>query len=278
MKIHSIILLLSSYILILNIPVYLCARPPNWGCLSLVSPKMQQNYTIGSTFQSNLQQLLAGLPQKATQNNYFYNATYGEAPDQVYGLIMCYADTSTAACDSCMSEASLGIMECCALNKNGVAWYNECMIRYSDVAVNATNNIGLMGCGPKVLDSKPESLAEPKKFRDILRQLFDGLATNASRSPLRLGAGKMNYTPSANIYALAQCTRQLPSDECRMCIGNLTDLGVEYCTGDKAVQADETLMTISCYARFALKPFYVISDAHPPWPNSSITLSLSFFL
>ncbi|XP_078149543.1 antimicrobial ginkbilobin-2-like protein [Carex rostrata] len=143
------------------------------------------------------------------------------------------------------------------------------MVRYSDVAFNATNSIGSIGCGHKVLDSKPESLAEPKKFRDILPKLFDGLATNASRSPLRLAAGKMNYTPSANIYALAQCTRQLPSDECRMCIGNLlTDFGVEGCPGNTSVQADETFVAFSCYVRFALKPFYVISEAHPPWPNS----------
>ncbi|KAF3325333.1 cysteine-rich receptor-like protein kinase 15 [Carex littledalei] len=254
MKIHSIILLLSSYILLLNIPVYLCARPRDRVCSWQVSPKMQQNYTIGSTLQSNLQQLLAGLPQKATQNNYFYNATYGKAPDQVYGLTMCYADASSAACDSCMSEASSGIMECCALNKNGVAWYDACMIEYSDEAFNATNNIGGMGCEPKVPDSKPESLAELEKFRDIMWQLFDVLATNASRSPLRLAAGKMKYTSSAKIYALAQCTRQLPSDECRMCIGNLTDFGVETCTGEKAVQADETLMTFSCYARRSWEP------------------------
>ncbi|XP_078149510.1 antimicrobial ginkbilobin-2-like protein [Carex rostrata] len=252
MEIHIILLLLTLYILLAD-GAYSC---------------FEEKYTIGSTYQSNLQQLLRDLPQNVLQNNYFNNATYGKAPDQVYGLIMCNADASTAACKRCLTEASHGITESCAFSKHGVGWYDACMIRYSDAAFNATNNIGLMGCEPKVQDSKPEILAELKQFRETMRQLADVLATNASRSPLRWAAAKMNYTLSANIYALAQCTRQLPSDECRMCISDLTDFGVKGCTGDTAVQADETLKTFSCYARFALKPFYVISEAHPPWPNS----------
>ncbi|KAJ3687366.1 hypothetical protein LUZ61_016530 [Rhynchospora tenuis] len=266
MQIYCYVLLLTSQILLCNLLDCSGTIPGPF-----VSSCYNPNYTTGSTFDANLQHFLTDLPLKTLQNNYFYNATYGKAPDQVYGLSMCYADASSTACRSCLLEASTGIEAAgCAFKKTAVVWYDACMIRFSNEAFNASNSIGLEGCMAKVPDREPESLPQPNKFNDTLRQLVDGLSTKASRSPMRLAAGKMNYTSTKNIYVLVQCVRLFRSDECRMCIHDLTEFGVEACVQKNSVSGDETLTTVSCYVRFALRPFYVISEAHAPWRTDNI--------
>jgi Salt stress response/antifungal len=267
MQIHSILLpLLTLYIvLLLSIPVDVWATFPDNGC-SCPEP----TYTTGSTFQSNLQQLLLDLPRNAPQNNYSYNVTYGKSPDQVYGLAMCYADAKPDECNTCLSDASTGIIECCGLKKSGVAWYHACMMRYSFVPFNSSNNIGLMisyHVGDKFIR---QNLTDPAKYAETFQQLIDDLARNASKSPLKIAAGTKNYTLSENIYALVQCTRQLQPSECRSCVGALADFKLELLNGTSSDLSDLGLTTASCYVRYSFYPFYVVSEAHPPWPNTGI--------
>ena len=50
------------------------------------------NYIDGSQYKKNLDHLLATLPTVTGDNGWFYNSTAGTGGDQVFGLIMCYAD------------------------------------------------------------------------------------------------------------------------------------------------------------------------------------------
>jgi hypothetical protein len=50
------------------------------------------NFTTGGEYQVNLVNLTNQLPQTAIANRGFSTGAYGQAPDVVYGLAMCYID------------------------------------------------------------------------------------------------------------------------------------------------------------------------------------------
>ena len=71
------------------------------------------NYTDGSQYKKNLDQLLAALPTAVGDNGWFYNGTAGTGGDQVFGLIMCYADRNETQCLECLAGAPAGITALC---------------------------------------------------------------------------------------------------------------------------------------------------------------------
>ncbi|KAI4964710.1 hypothetical protein ZWY2020_059792 [Hordeum vulgare] len=90
------------------------------------------NYTDGSPYKRNLDELLAGLPAAAGGNGWFYNGTAG-APgtaDQVFGLIMCYADRNATQCRECLAGAPAGITTACPGSRSVRAAYDACVLHY----------------------------------------------------------------------------------------------------------------------------------------------------
>ena len=71
------------------------------------------NYTDGSQYKKNLDQLLAALPTAAGDNGWFYNGTAGTGANKVFGLIMCYADRNATQCLECLAGAPAGITALC---------------------------------------------------------------------------------------------------------------------------------------------------------------------
>jgi Salt stress response/antifungal len=68
-------------------------------------PPAENNTLKGNS--DNLNTLLASIGPKAQSNNGYFNDTVGTEPKQVYGLIMCYADTNRTSCNNnCLSAAS----------------------------------------------------------------------------------------------------------------------------------------------------------------------------
>jgi len=73
----------------------------------------------------NLVQLLAVLPVAASDDNGgFYKGSTGAGADQVFGLIMCFADTEAINCLDCLSGAPAGITTACPGSGNAKAMYD----------------------------------------------------------------------------------------------------------------------------------------------------------
>ncbi|CAD6341005.1 unnamed protein product [Miscanthus lutarioriparius] len=89
------------------------------------------NYTDGSQYKKNLDQLLSRMPTAAGDNGWFYNGTAGTGADEVFGLIMCYADRNATQCLDCLSRAPAGITTVCPGSRNVSAAYDACVLRYS---------------------------------------------------------------------------------------------------------------------------------------------------
>jgi hypothetical protein len=90
------------------------------------------NYTNGSQFKKNLEQLLSTLSSAAASNDWFQTSTIGTGADKVFGLIMCYADSNTTECLDCLTLAPAGITTVCSGSRNVSAIYRSCLLRYSD--------------------------------------------------------------------------------------------------------------------------------------------------
>ena len=91
-------------------------------------------FITNSTYQTNLNHLLTYLSSNATANNIeFYNATAssGNSADTVYGLFLCCGDLDANTCPDCVTSATRDIVQRCPTQKEVVAWYDECMLRYS---------------------------------------------------------------------------------------------------------------------------------------------------
>jgi hypothetical protein len=90
-------------------------------------------FTANSTYQPNLNRLLASLTSNATSSTGFYNTTASSpnSIDTVYGLFLCRGDVSTDVCRDYVSSATKDVVERCSKAKDAMAWYEYCMLRYA---------------------------------------------------------------------------------------------------------------------------------------------------
>ncbi|TKY65622.1 Cysteine-rich receptor protein kinase 8 [Spatholobus suberectus] len=97
--------------------------------------------TANSTYEMNLRILLSSLSSNATAKTFYNNTVLGRnSSETVYGLFMCRGDIDPSLCRKCVLNATerLSSDSECSLSKQGVIWYNECMVRYSNVAFFST--------------------------------------------------------------------------------------------------------------------------------------------
>uniref|UniRef100_A0A0D9X1V2 Protein kinase domain-containing protein n=1 Tax=Leersia perrieri TaxID=77586 RepID=A0A0D9X1V2_9ORYZ len=206
-------------------------------------------YTGNSQYKKNLDQLLATLPAAAAENGWFYEGSSSSSPasdpDQMFGLIMCYADRDAAECLDCLSQASAAITAVCPGSRSARVVYNPCVLQYSDASIRHEADLTVLIC--------------------CLR-LMSELAAAATASPLRLANGSTPYLGSEEMYGLAQCTRDLNGSECARCVSDYVgQLGSRF--GNKT---GGVIKGYSCYLRFQVAPLAVTL---PPAPSQSLLLA-----
>ncbi|KAM0915674.1 hypothetical protein ACQ4PT_010682 [Festuca glaucescens] len=168
------------------------------------------NFAPASQYQVNLAKLMADLPPNAMDNGGFSNSTAGEAPDKVFGLIMCYADHSLSDCEACLKSAAAGIQTTCPFSRVARATYFQCVLQYSNepfftVANTTIVTIYFNKDAPDVVDVASLNATRSK--------LMSRLSVEAASSSLRWTNGSDRYTDSQGmlqeIYGITQCTRDL---------------------------------------------------------------------
>ncbi|XP_062202235.1 L-type lectin-domain containing receptor kinase IX.1-like [Phragmites australis] len=177
------------------------------------------NYTDGSQYKKNLDQLLAALPAAAGDNGWFYNGSAGAGADQVFGLLMCFADRNETQCRDCLAGAPAGITRVCPGSRNVNAAYDACVLRYSAAPLPATTDFGVAFI-VEVTGVPVTSDAVRKAWVPLMSNLTGGVAL----SPLLLSNDTTPYSSSQDMYGLAQCTRDLNARECIRCISSYVNM------------------------------------------------------
>lgn len=186
------------------------------------------NYTDGSQFGKNLDELLSTLTTAASSSEWFNTSTVGGGADQVYGLIMCYADYDEDHCLDCLTRAPAEITQKCPHSRNVSANYNACLLRYSDKrffdAGDLTYDVDIGITTPY----KPVShfVQDMDSVNQALSRLLDELADKAGDLSRRLYNYSQSYTDRVlgkeSISGLAQCRRDLAPSVCNRCISAYT--------------------------------------------------------
>jgi hypothetical protein len=124
--------------------------------------------------------------------------TAGTGADQVFGLIMCFAERNAT----------------------------QCVLRYSAAPMRA---VAVLGEALAVKVTVPGMPLKSDDVRSAWVPLMSRLTGGVASSPLRIANDSVTYSNSQAMYGLAQCTRDLNASECSRCISRYTDeLGKQF--------------------------------------------------
>ncbi|CAM0879138.1 unnamed protein product [Alopecurus aequalis] len=235
----------------------------------------KDNYTIGSPYQVNLAKLMDDLPLNAIDNGGFAIRTAGEAPDKVFGLVMCYADRTFIECQACIRAAAASIQQTCPFSRVADTCYDACVLRYS-------NEPSVTDVGIVYMSHLAEGSDDDNQTVSWGTKLMSRLTSEAAGSTLRLAHGSERYTDSQGmpqeIYGLAQCTRDLSTSDCTRCLVGY----IRYESIQPRVQNTtyRGLTGYNCYMRYSIgEPITPITifpvtepPQQPPIPSPGTTL------
>ncbi|KAJ3674878.1 hypothetical protein LUZ60_005494 [Juncus effusus] len=216
------------------------------------------NQANGFPSQSNVNQFLSSIPSNASSNNGFFNETIGTGTGQLYGLAMCYFNSSSTDCQTCLTNASQQLTNTSqqsnfCVNSTDVSILNleeeSCMIHYANTDFFSVASISFATCSQ---DGNVSSSVDPNQAEVSVMNLMAGLESNASQSALRYATGQANYTNNNQILTIdgmVQCTRDLSADECNKCINSVLDVYMPTCTN---YTTGATIMTGSCIIKFEI--------------------------
>ncbi|XP_059434894.1 cysteine-rich receptor-like protein kinase 8 [Corylus avellana] len=224
----------------------------------------QDNYTSGSAYKANLNHLLSSLSSNITEG--FYNLSDGENPDKVYAILLCRGDLKPDDCRNCLNVAIDNLtLELCPKQKEAIAWYEECMLRYSSRNIFSTmEDTPDFSWRNAYTFSDQEKPQYSRQFLSLSQSLTDRAAAGGSLRKFAVGhaAG-----PDVNtIYALVQCTPDLSEEDCKLCLTGAFASYWKYFAGIKGGR----VLRPSCNFRHEINAFYnLTAEAPPPSPPSS---------
>ncbi|KAK6917360.1 Serine-threonine/tyrosine-protein kinase, catalytic domain [Dillenia turbinata] len=222
------------------------------------SPK-SYNSTLNSTlFQSNLNNFLSRAAN--TVNGFaagFFSASEGTDPDKVYGLFLCRGDDGPNICKNCVQIASKRIVSECSTSKEAIVWYDQCLLRYSNVSFFSS-----MQNQPTICTYDMENVTQLTNFNTVLNRTFEDLvhmaAYNASADMRAVGSAVV--AGSDRVYGYVQCTPDLSEEDCANCLKEAV-LGISNCSYGKQ---GGRVFTPSCVLRYEMFPFLDNNNASNP--------------
>uniref|UniRef100_A0A5B6Z686 Gnk2-homologous domain-containing protein n=1 Tax=Davidia involucrata TaxID=16924 RepID=A0A5B6Z686_DAVIN len=224
------------------------------------------NYSSSSTtYGTNLNTLLSSLSSNIDRYGY-YNSSFGEDPDRVTAVVLCRGDVEQDICRSCVDYSTRNLTQLCPNQREAIAFYQTCMLRYTNQAIE----FGKMVWGPgfnKWNIYNNVSDEDLITFHQVRETLFSGLIKKAASgdSHRKFETGeKLLPKDHKSMYALVQCTPDLSGPVCTDCLNALMLLIPQCC--NRTVGG--AVYKPTCNLRYELdsEPFYnrTTADAPPP--------------
>ncbi|XP_077220966.1 cysteine-rich receptor-like protein kinase 25 [Tasmannia lanceolata] len=207
-------------------------------------------YTNQSMFETNLNNLLSSLTSKAALG-FYGNDTKGGNPNLVYGLFLCKGDITTDKCQTCIQTASKDIILYCQNSKQAILWYEPCQLRYSD-----RNFFGLIDTSTGFYLYNSENTSSPSTSLAFISNLTKEVQTR----PSMFGTSASRVQSfGQSIYGLAQCTKDLSSDDCGKCLNEVINQIESCCLWSKGWR----YLSASCNIRYEAYSFFNGSKPYP---------------
>ncbi|KAJ3674887.1 hypothetical protein LUZ60_005503 [Juncus effusus] len=220
-------------------------------------------YEEGTTYESNLSNLLSSLYQNAMNHSAFYDTSFGSAPNEIYGLAMCFVDSSPADCASCLQYASYNTTQPCPASKTADIFYDNCLFRYSNQNFTSELSTVLNIANKATCFYNDKNVTNSTAAKNSVTQLMGNLRKIASNSSQKFASGMTNGT---NFTGLVQCARDLSSEDCDKCIANAFNY-MSLCSNNWTSQGMR-IIDLSCYVRY--ESYLFNATAFPRLLNSSL--------
>ncbi|XP_047059595.1 cysteine-rich receptor-like protein kinase 10, partial [Lolium rigidum] len=237
-------------IVLIHMPLA-AAQPLPWQLCNYASG----NYTANSTYRANMQNLASSLPDFAsTSPSLFAAGKSGTIPDAVYALALCRGDCTNASfCAACVSWAIQAAPELCPLIKEVTIFNEPCILRFSneDFPHNPLDNRWMI----LTANGSNVSAAVAPTFTAAVGRLVNATIEYAAADPVRrFGTGEEAFDKKyPKIYALAQCTPDLTSQDCRTCLKNISaEVMPNYFVGPTGGR----IYGVRCNLRYETFPFF----------------------
>ncbi|XP_030546377.1 cysteine-rich repeat secretory protein 38-like [Rhodamnia argentea] len=206
----------------------------------------KDNYTSGSPYKANLDSLLSALVSKVPPSG-FATGSSGKWRNQAYGLALCRGDVSSSDCKSCVSDARPELLQRCPRQKGAIIWYDNCLLKYSDVSffgkIDNSNKFNMVNVEDVDMDFM--------EFYMKIKELLNSLTGKAVAGPKKYAYGELELGEEKTLYGLVQCTRDLSGNDCKTCLGGaISDLR-GCCYGRRGGRT----IGGSCNVRYELYPF-----------------------
>ncbi|XP_044470533.1 cysteine-rich receptor-like protein kinase 10 [Mangifera indica] len=217
------------------------------------------SFPPNSAFSENLNATLSSLLSNATLTNGFYHASSGalQGPDAANGLFLCRGDISPSLCQTCVKASSENIITLCPNQKEAIIWYDECMLRYLNRSIFAA-----MEERPTFCMWNTNNASNPSQFDETWGDLMGSLLNKAPGSSKFFATEDVNLTTSNRLYGLVQCTPDIVSLDCRMCLSSCFLEIPSYSRGKEGAR----IYKPSCNIRFESYPFYTEASQPPLSP------------
>ncbi|KAL6656683.1 hypothetical protein ACP70R_004463 [Stipagrostis hirtigluma subsp. patula] len=227
-----------------------------------------RNYTANSTYQSNLKQLSATLPEKASSSpTLFATDAAGAVPDIVYALTLCRGDANASACAACVANAFLDAQQVCQYSMDVTVYYDPCYLRFSNQNFLAS----IVNSKQHVMPNGENATSPAAAFDAAVGALLDAVVDYAvlNSSSRRFGTGVEEFDKSnPRIYALAQCTPDMSPANCQACLDQIVKVMPKHFSGRQGGR----ILGLRCNYRFELYPPFSGSPLlHLPAPGPVLT-------
>ena len=252
----SAILLLITSLFFFMPPMVASADPP----LATFCPTDSKNYTLNSTFENNLKQLLELLPSNTSVTG-FYNTSIGEDLDTVYGQALCRGDVNSTVCQNCIENASQEILSQCN-SEDAMIWFELCQVRYSFQRFFSSSVY--TGKYDDVQNNLEQNVSDPVDFDEVLTYLINNISIEAANDSSMFATGEIEVSKKQTIFGLVQCTRDMSNGSCVDCLRSaLSDL--QACCYSRQ---GGTVVSRNCNVRFEIYKFYNASSLILTYPYS----------
>ncbi|KAG8373942.1 hypothetical protein BUALT_Bualt11G0077600 [Buddleja alternifolia] len=218
------------------------------------------NYTSNSTYSNNLNTILPSIPSNMSSQG-FLNASVGQNPDRVNVIALCRGDVQPDLCRSCIQNATTELLDLCPNQRQAILWREICTLRYSNDSI-----FGNMADLPAFMLRNTANVTSPQQFRDDLRALFEQLRVQAASggSLIKVAAGNRTAPDFQTIYGLLQCSPDISSDDCSLCLATAAQRIPGCCPNSRGVR----ILQPSCTLRYESDPFYNLSRIQEAQPTA----------
>ncbi|XP_010682481.2 proline-rich receptor-like protein kinase PERK15 [Beta vulgaris subsp. vulgaris] len=224
-------------------------------------------YTSGSTFEANLTNTLLNiLPANASLAGFSEITTGEEGADQVNALFFCRGDIRGSDCHDCIEAAARTIIQRCQFLKEGIVWYQECTLRYSNQsAMMSVEELEVVPNHPDFNFSGHFRFLEQHEiiFNNLMNRLIHEAAFVGNATGFATGESNLSTT-DWTLRGLVQCRPDLGGRHCESCLRQALRQRVGWNT--------PMVFLPSCNIRFDLYPHPNINSPSPE--NDGIPLKV----